>query len=153
MKIGALATATATPVETIRYYEHQGLLPAPARTESNYRHYEAVHVQRLAFIRHCRSLDMSLQEVRVLLRAMDEPSTDCGVVDALLDAHIGHVRQRIQELRTLQKQLQDLRARCERAQDAQACGILADLQRCAADVATPAAQPAASHLRGLHRDN
>ncbi|MGQ0708288.1 MAG: Cd(II)/Pb(II)-responsive transcriptional regulator [Rhodoferax sp.] len=152
MKIGALALATATPVETIRYYEREGLLPAPARTTSNYRHYEAAHVQRLAFIRHCRGLDMSLQEVRVLLNAMDAPFSDCGAVNALLDAHIGHVRQRIGELRALQKQLQDLRARCARAQDPQNCGILADLQRCAAGVATPAPQPETSHLRGLHRD-
>ena len=56
MKIGDLATATDTSVESIRYYEREGLLPAPARTQGNYRAYDALHVQRLQFIRRCRAL-------------------------------------------------------------------------------------------------
>ena len=68
MKIGELAAASDTVVETIRYYEREGLLPEPARTESNYRTYGDVHLARLQFIRYCRGLDMSLDEIRVLLR-------------------------------------------------------------------------------------
>lgn len=64
MKIGELATASATPVETIRYYEREGLLPQPTRTASNYRIYEEQHLERLQFIRNCRGLQMSLDEVR-----------------------------------------------------------------------------------------
>lgn len=64
MKIGDLSKRTQTQVETIRYYEHEGLLPEPERTESNYRIYGEVHAERLAFIRHCRSLDMTLDETR-----------------------------------------------------------------------------------------
>ena len=56
MKIGDLSTQANTPVETIRFYEREGLLPEPARTAGNYRIYDAGHVERLAFIRHCRSL-------------------------------------------------------------------------------------------------
>jgi DNA-binding transcriptional MerR regulator len=55
MKIGQLAQQTGTPVDTIRYYEREGLLPRAARTEGNYRIYDAVHLERLAFIRRCRS--------------------------------------------------------------------------------------------------
>jgi len=60
MKIGELAKATHTQVETIRYYEREGLLPETPRTEGNYRVYGSEHVERLSFIRHCRGLDMTL---------------------------------------------------------------------------------------------
>ena len=56
MKIGELARVTSTQVETVRYYEREGLLPTPARTDGNFRIYEGIHVERLSFIRHCRSL-------------------------------------------------------------------------------------------------
>ena len=68
MKIGELAKLTDCPVETIRYYEKENLLPPPARTDGNYRIYGEAHAQGLSFIRHCRSLDMTLDEIRVLLR-------------------------------------------------------------------------------------
>jgi len=127
LKIGELATATDTPVETIRFYEREGLIPAPARTDSNYRTYGPPHVQRLAFIRRCRSLDMGLDEVRVLLRFQDHPTADCGEVNLVLDEHIGHVTVRMRELRVLEKQLRELRAHCGSAQSGQACGILEQL--------------------------
>ena len=60
MKISELAHATDTPADTIRYYERVGLLTAPARAGNNYRHYDTRHVDRLAFIRQARGLDMSL---------------------------------------------------------------------------------------------
>ena len=62
MKIGELAKAAGTQVETIRYYEREGLLPLANRTEGNYRVYDSAHAQRLAFIRHCRCLDMTLMK-------------------------------------------------------------------------------------------
>ena len=68
MKIGELAEATGTQIETIRYYEREGLLPEPGRSTGNYRIYDRVHADRLSFIRHCRALDMNLDEIRVLLR-------------------------------------------------------------------------------------
>ena len=74
MRIGELATAAQTQSETIRYYEREGLLPEAARTEANYRTYDKSHIQRLAFIRHCRSLDMTLGEIRTLLHFKDAPT-------------------------------------------------------------------------------
>ena len=109
MKIGELARVTGTPVETIRYYEREGLLAAPARTDGNFRIYEDTHAERLSFIRHCRSLDMSLDEIRILLRFKDAPGANCGDVNTLLDAHIVHVAARIRELRVLERQLKSLR--------------------------------------------
>jgi len=149
MKIGELSTAASTPIETIRYYEREGLLPAPARTQGNFRLYEGSHLERLQFIRYCRSLDMSLEEVRVLLKVKDAPGDDCGDVNTLLDEHIGHVSQRIKELRALEKQLKELRQRCGATRGVEQCGILAGLSE-AAQEPTPAAKDD-NHLRSVHR--
>jgi len=147
MRIGALAEATGTPVETIRFYEREGLLPAAARADNNYRLYTDAHTDRLAFIRHCRNLDMTLDEIRALLRFKDAPQQDCGEVDALLDAHIGHVAQRIRELRALEKDLKLLRARCSTPHAADECGILSGLDGAAAGHAKGSAR---RHIRGAH---
>jgi Cd(II)/Pb(II)-responsive transcriptional regulator len=133
LKIGELAARTDCPVETIRYYEREDLLPAPTRSQGNYRMYANVHVERLQFIRHCRSLDMTLDEVRHLLQLRDTPSDNCGEVNALLDKHIGHVAQRIAELKKLQTQLKNLRAQCDSTQATQDCGILQGLANMSED--------------------
>lgn len=127
MKIGDLSARTGTPVETIRFYEREGLLPAPARSSGNYRMYQASHAERLAFIRRCRSLDMTLDEVRQLLALKDAPTLSCEAVNQVLDEHIGHVAERIRQLKALQKQLVALRAECGQAQDVAHCGILSGL--------------------------
>ena len=132
MRIGELAQATGTAIETIRYYEREQLLPAPARSGNNYRIYGAAHAERLAFIRYCRGLDMSLAEVRALLQLRERPAQDCGEVNALLDDHIGHVAARLAELRALQRALKTLRARCASPQPLDDCGILGGLEHAAA---------------------
>lgn len=150
MKIGELSRASSTPIETIRYYEREGLLPAPARTEGGFRVYEAPHQERLQFIRHCRGLDMSLDEVRTLLRVRDDPMAECGDVNALLDDHIQHVSRRIRELRALEAQLKALRQRCGSGQAAAACGILTGLAEAATQEAGAAPRPS-GHLRSVHQ--
>ena len=127
MKIGELAKLTDAQVETIRYYEREGLLPAPARSDGNYRLYTQAHVERLTFIRNCRSLDMTLEEIRSLLNLRDSPQDQCVSVNALIDEHIQHVNDRIASLQALQTQLLDLRQRCsDGAPDH--CGILDRLE-------------------------
>lgn len=148
MKIGELAAATETSIETIRFYEREGLLPAPARSQGNFRVYEASHQERLQFIRYCRSLDMSLDEVRVLLRFKDRPEEDCGDVNALLDEHIGHVSRRIKELKSLERELKDLRQRCGAARSADQCGILSGMAEAAQE--PPVAPKARGHLKSVH---
>lgn len=127
MKIGELAKRTGILVETVRYYEGEGLLPEPARTKGNYRLYTDTHVERLHFIRHCRSLDMTLQEIRTLLRFRDSPDENCGDVNALLDEHIEHVASRIKELKMLEQNLRRLRSLCRQAQAVKSCGVLRSL--------------------------
>lgn len=147
MKIGALAEATGTPVETIRFYEREGLLPPPLRADNNYRMYLPAHLERLAFIRQCRNLDMTLDEVRVLLRFKDQPLAACGEVNSLLDEHIGHVAERIRELRGLEKELRSLRAACLTPHVAADCGILNGIDQAGAH---GAAQRKRRHVRGAH---
>ncbi len=147
MKIGELAARADTQVETIRYYEREGLLPAAPRTDANYRIYGDAHLQRLAFIRHCRSLDMTLDEIRVLLRFKDNPDADCGDVNVLLDEHIGHVAARIRSLRQLEKQLKALREQCAGAGGAAQCGILGGLSQAAGGLA---GSGESRHVAGAH---
>jgi len=127
MTIGELARATGCGIETIRYYERGGLLPRTARTSGNFRCYEQEHAQLLSFIRHCRSLDMSLDEIRILLRFRSGARENCREVNALLDTHLLHVEERIAELQSLERELQALRETCTSARPAADCGILRGL--------------------------
>lgn len=124
MKIGELAERSGCQVETIRYYERIGLLMPPERSSNNYRTYKEQHSERLLFIRHCRTLDMTLDEIRVLLEFRDRPDQDCIGVNDLLDKHIAHVVERIAALSALEEQLRHLRARCVTTDAASSCAIL-----------------------------
>jgi Cd(II)/Pb(II)-responsive transcriptional regulator len=127
MRIKALSDATGVEIDTIRFYEKQGLLPEPARTANGYREYEAAHLQRLAFVRHCRALDMPLADVQRLLALLDAPAGDCSDVDALVDAQLTRVRARLKSMRALEKQLVQLRAQCSGSHAGGECGILHEL--------------------------
>jgi len=152
MKIGVLAVATATQVETIRFYEREGLIPAPARSAGNYRLYNDSHVQRLVFIRRCRGLDMALDEIRTLLRFIDRPGADCGEVNQVLEDHIGHVAKRIQELGELETELRDLRSRCQSISPGQACAILRELNHPkSGELGSRPASDVHTHLGAVHR--
>jgi Cd(II)/Pb(II)-responsive transcriptional regulator len=127
MRIGDLAQMTGVDVETIRYYEKAGLVPPPAREANSYRIYGPPHIERLAFIRHCRALDMSLAEIKRLLDFIAQPEADCGDIDRLIDEQLVRVRARLKSMRVLEQQLAALRARCESGHHAAGCGILHEL--------------------------
>jgi len=131
VKIGELAKRTGCDIETIRYYEREGLLPAPPRSDGNYRQYREQDAERLLFIRHCRSLGMSLADIRVLQRFQAQPEMACEEIDALLDRHIEQTEVQIASLQRLQQQLQTLRNACQTHLTARQCGILQNLQNAA----------------------
>jgi DNA-binding transcriptional MerR regulator len=79
------------------------------------------------FIRHCRSLDMTLEEIRKLLKFRDAPHENCSEVNDLLDEHIGHVTHRIRELKSLAQNFRGLRSLCQQVQSTKDCGILQSL--------------------------
>lgn len=148
MKIGELAARTGCQVRTIRFYEAEGLLQASGRGANNYRDYGEAHVNRLAFILRCRSLDMAHEEIRVLLRLLDDPSMPCDDVNALLDEHARHVVARIAELKALKRQIQEIRHACAGGTCIGECGALESLRH------TTGANPPKrghGHIQGTHR--
>lgn len=148
LKIGELARRAHCPAETIRYYEREGLLPEPTRTSGNYRLYGREHVERLAFIRNCRSLDMTLEEIRQLLQVRDLSQENCDAAHRLLDEHIAHVATRVTELKQLERQLKALRRQCGPVRDDGECGILG---RLSGRTAATSGRKTTAHVRGAHR--
>lgn len=114
--IGRLAKDTDTSVETIRYYERIGLLPAPARSAGGYRLYRADHLKRLSFIRRARALGFSIGEIRTLLRLADERKRPCAEVRVVAEAHLKDVRAKIADLRRMQRVLERTVAGCAEGQ-------------------------------------
>ena len=112
MKIGDLAKLTDTRVETIRFYEKEGLIPAPHRTGGNYRIYEQTHLNRLSFIRRSRDLGFTLDQVRALLDLSDDKSRSCCAVDEIAREQLQSVEQKIEDLRALKRELSSLLDQC-----------------------------------------
>ena len=112
MKIGELSRATGTNIETIRYYERIGLLPAPARTDANYRSYGDAHRARLRFVRHSRELGFTIEEIRSLLDLSDHPERDCTDADRIASAHLEQVEAKIAQLSALRDELTRIVGRC-----------------------------------------
>ncbi|MDC7682184.1 helix-turn-helix domain-containing protein [Asticcacaulis sp. BYS171W] len=117
--IGDLGKATGTKVETIRFYEKSGLLPAPARTAGNYRTYDREHLNRLSFIRRARDLGFSLDQVKALLSLSDDKDRSCLGVDEIAKAHLIEVERKIADLTALHTELSRLITQCS-------CGTIAD---------------------------
>ena len=76
--IGVLARESGVNLETIRFYERSGLLPEPVRSASGYRHYQAIDVRRLRFIRRGRELGFGLEEIKALVELADHPQSPCA---------------------------------------------------------------------------
>jgi Cu(I)-responsive transcriptional regulator len=132
LKIGDLARATDTKVETVRYYERIGLMSPPARTEGNYRSYTTAHLQRLNFVRHARGLGFDITEIRSLLDLADQPERDCGEADRIASGHLGAIEAKIARLEVLRAELARMVGECRGGQVA-SCRVmeaLADHSQC-----------------------
>ena len=127
MRIGQVSAATGVDVETIRYYERQGLMRPPARSAAQYREYQASDLEELRFIRRCRSLDITLAEIKQLQLFRHEPTQTCSGINELVDSHLEQVRSQIEQLLELEQQLIALRDRCDEQRTAETCGILQSL--------------------------
>jgi MerR family transcriptional regulator, mercuric resistance operon regulatory protein len=112
IQIGELSRRTGCNIETIRYYERIGLLPAPARSAGRYRVYETCDVRRLTFIRRARELGFTLDAVRALLGLSGDGSAACPEVRELAAGHLAEVRAKIADLQALERVLADAVRRC-----------------------------------------
>lgn len=112
--IGSLSRRAGVHIETIRYYEREGLLPEPPRTPGGHRAYDEVHVRRLNFIRRGRELGFTLGEIRQLLALVDENDFTCDEVKELTLGQARRVRAKIADLRKIETVLRDMAARCDR---------------------------------------
>jgi Cd(II)/Pb(II)-responsive transcriptional regulator len=128
MRIGELAKRSACDVETVRFYEREGLLDVPAREANGYRRYAEVHLVQLNFIRHCRSLDMGLPDVRTLRSFQANPELACNEINHLIDSQIDRIHQQLESLRLLEQQLHALRDTCHANQKTSECGIMRNLE-------------------------
>lgn len=140
-RIGEVARQSGVSAANIRYYEKEGLLAPGVREDNSYRLYSADDVHRLRFIRLCRAMDMSLDEVRTLLALDWSRKADCEAARDTLDEHLQHVRSRLAELQALEADLQALRGRCDGSDTH--CHIIEALH------ARADAQPAASGGTGF----
>jgi Cu(I)-responsive transcriptional regulator len=123
LNIGALARATGTKVETIRWYERVGLLPAPARSAGNYRTYGEAHLGRLSFIRRARDLGFSLEQIRALLDLAEDRERSCDAVDVIAREHLDEVDRKIADLQALRRELDSLIGQCRHGKVAE-CRII-----------------------------
>jgi MerR family mercuric resistance operon transcriptional regulator len=113
LSIGRLSKHTGCNVETIRYYEKAGLLPPPPRTAGGHRIFGSDHAKRLGFIRRSRELGFSLDEIRALLGLADGGKYDCGRVKEITIHHLQSVKEKIQDLRKLERTLTTISNECE----------------------------------------
>jgi DNA-binding transcriptional MerR regulator len=120
MRIGEIAGRAGVPAKTIRFWEEQGLLPAPARTAAGYRDYENVVLERLAFIRHAQAAGLTLEHIRQVLDIRDGGQPPCVHVTGLITRRLGEVEARLAELTRARDQLAALAARAA-AQDPAGC--------------------------------
>jgi DNA-binding transcriptional MerR regulator len=114
IQIGGVSKQTGLSVDAIRFYEKQQLLERPPRTEGGYRLFNAGDIQRIQFIRCAQQLGFSLQEIRELLTLQRDRGEACSHVRDLLRAKISTVREKIQVLGILEKQLRKSLRKCER---------------------------------------
>ena len=112
LPIGLAARQSGVKIPTIRYYEEIGLLTAPPRTEGNRRLYGDGDLRRLAFIRHARELGFEVDAIRTLLSLQDNPNQSCSAADAIAQARLVEVRDRIARLRALEKELERMADTC-----------------------------------------
>ena len=109
MKIGELAKATGLSTKTIRFYEAEGLIPDPPRTNSGYRAYAEPDVARLEFILKAKRLGLSLDEIKGILKLHDWSEPTCLHVRSLLEEKVAQIETVIQDLQGFKEELESLR--------------------------------------------
>jgi len=113
LSIGQLAAKADCSVETIHFYEKKGLMPQVPRSAGGHRLFRQQDLKRLQFIRHCRRLGFSTQQIGELLKFIDEPGHYCGEVKAMAMQQARAVQEKLDDLRRLQNALFEMARRCQ----------------------------------------
>lgn len=127
--VGELAEVAGTKSVTIRYYERRDLMRSPQRTPAGYRIYRSVDLDRLLFILRCRHFGFGLDQIRELLDLADRQNVPCAQVDARVARHLDQVRERLSELRALERELERLSTSCAGEGVIRDCRIIESLSR------------------------
>ena len=127
LTIGQLAQRAGVGVETIRFYEREGLISEPPRRPSGYRDYPLETVARIVFIRRAKHLGFTLKEINELLDLRVRPRRNCSQVKQSADAKIADIEGKIASLRRMRRALKDLTRACEERTPTTECPILASL--------------------------
>lgn len=112
MLIGELAEKANVSVDTIRYYEREGLIAPVSVRESGYREFDKGSVETIRFVVRAKDLGFSLKEIRNLLRLKDNPDTTCGEIRALAESKLADVTAKIRALQGMKKDLTGLLNEC-----------------------------------------
>jgi len=124
--IGEMSRLADVNIETIRYYERIKIMPKPDRTEGGNRQYDFEQLKRLSFVKKCRDLGFSLDEIRALLEMVDRDDFTCGEVHAMTISHLENIRQKLADLKRLEKTLSQMAATCSKG-DVPECPVLDSL--------------------------
>lgn len=113
MKISQLARQSGVPSKTIRYYEEIGLVPNASRNSNGYREYDQSDIDRLAFIRRCRELQIPIEQIKMLVQVRMDEKAPCKEVDMLIARQLEKVRHTMAELALLEEALNTLLHSCQ----------------------------------------
>jgi Hg(II)-responsive transcriptional regulator len=128
LNIGQVAKQTGVTVETVRFYEKQGLIAAPERSEAGYRKYPPDTVKRLKFIQHAKEVGFTLKDISELLAMRREPGTTCTDIKLRATQKIEEVDQKIQDLTRIREALGRMILKCSGRGALSQCPILEELE-------------------------
>jgi Hg(II)-responsive transcriptional regulator len=123
LKIGELAKCSGVGIETIRYYERQGLLAEPDRRPSGYRQYDESVVSRLQFIRRVKELGFTLSEIKELLGLWFEQNTKCVHVRQQAERKVSDLENKIRSLQRMKRSLKKIVSQCENRDAVDKCPL------------------------------
>jgi MerR family mercuric resistance operon transcriptional regulator len=121
--IGEMSKLTGVNIETVRYYERISIMPKPDRTNGGNRQYNRDQLKRLSFIKRCRDLGFSLDEIRALLEMVDRHDFTCGEVHGMTISHLTNVEKKLADLKRLKQSLKKMASECSKG-DVPECPII-----------------------------
>ncbi len=127
--IGVVARRSGVGIETIRFYEREGLIEAPPRSAAGYRRYPEEAIERIRFIQRAKDLGFSLAEVRALLDLRVRSDADCHDVRLRAERKIADIEARIRDLGAMREALAELTRACSAGKTTSECPILESLSR------------------------